>query len=206
MIIYQADKVERSDIAEFSWFSLRAFHNTKFTTERIVGIHNVPQRYHKHAEKQAEQIRFFLLQAKEYFDASRSVTLVTKPVLMYYSAMCLATAEILFKQSGDSSLDKARESHRHHGLVFTTRNSPKKRDDAAIHAATGLVAQPATRGKGERYGTFDLWHTSARGTPTVGDLITNDFATGSQLTSFRVLMFNRDEGSAPSKRPCNTRG
>jgi hypothetical protein len=193
MIIHNVAKVERTDIADFSWFSLRTFHNVRFTTEAIVRSHRIPKKYLKHAEKQADQIRFFLLQAKEYFDASRTVTLVTRPVLLYYSVMCLATAEVLFKQSGDNSLDKARESHRHHGLVFTNRNTPKDRDSAATKAASGLLAQPATRDKGERYGTFELWHRSARGYPLPSESIEFDRTTQSQMSRFTTFAISRDE-------------
>jgi hypothetical protein len=193
MIIARASQLESQDIEEFSWFSLRAYHNTKFTAERIIVNHQLKKVHFRNAEKQAEQIRFFLLQAREYFEASKAVTLVTRPVLLYYSAMCLATAEFLFKQSGDSSLDRARESHRHHGLSFLNGISLKDRGNTTIQSAAALIARPATRNVGERFGTFELWHRSAREYPTAGKVSERQGLSGSHIETFGVLAFARDE-------------
>jgi hypothetical protein len=92
MVIVKATKLDERDIVAYAWFSLRRFHNIRYTAGLISTIHKVPLKFKRDVDKQAEQIRFFLLQAKEYFDAAREVTLVTKPVLLYYSLMCLATA------------------------------------------------------------------------------------------------------------------
>jgi hypothetical protein len=193
MIITNVTKLERADVVEFSWFSLRSFHNVKSTADLMSNFHNVPNRHRSHVEKQADQIRFFLLQAKEYFDASRSVTLVTRPVLLYYAVMCLATAEALFKQSGDISLDRARGSHRHHGLSFVSRNTSKNKDDLASQAANGLIALPATGGAGHRYGTFELWHRSARSYPLPGPITVFDHLTQSTRSSIEILGLPLDE-------------
>lgn len=141
----------------------------------MIEIHCIEEKHHKNTKKQAEQIKFFLSQAKEYFDASRVVTLVTRPVLLYYSAMCLATAEVLFKQSGESSLDRARENHRHHGLVFINDRA-KPLGGPFTCVASSMRSKPAIRttpGAIEsqgRFGTFELWHRTAREAPMVADI------------------------------------
>ena len=152
-------------------------------------MHKLPSKQAKNAEKQADQIRFFLIQAKEYFDASRTVTLVTRPVLLYYSAMCLATSEILFKQSGDSSLDRARDSHRHHGLVFINERS-KRTVDKITQSAAGLRAKPAIRANRERYGTFELWHQTAREAPMVADITSQ--LQGSNTLGYGAIALSQD--------------
>lgn len=168
MVIVKATKLQERDIVAYAWFSLRRFHNIRYTAGLISTIHKVPLKFKRDVDKQAEQIRFFLLQAKEYFDAAKAVTLVTKPVLLYYSLMCLATAEVLFKQSGDSSIDKARANHRHHGLEFVNAQS-KRGAQHILQAAADLRAKPAIRGNEERFGTFELWHRTAREAPMVAD-------------------------------------
>lgn len=142
--------------------------------------------------KQAEQIRFSLMQARDYYDSSRAVSAVTKPVLLYYCLMNLATAEILFKQTGDSSLDKARAQHRHHGLSFSMDGAVKAESSMA-GASAKLSAQPATRNKGERFGTFELWRRTARELPTIG---TQQLIDGERnVISFEALAFGADNPS-----------
>ena len=175
MHILSAAKMQGTNSAQYAWASLRRFHNVGYTSGRISDIHKISKRDKRNAGKQADQIRFFLMQAKEYFDASKSVTLVTRPVLLYYCAMCLATSEVLFKQSGDISLDRARDRHRHHGLEFVNKH-PKRTVDKITESAAGLRAKPALRPKAgapaskERYGTFELWQESAREAPLPADI------------------------------------
>ena len=123
-----------------------------------------------------------MIQAKEYFDASLSVTLATKPVLLYYSTMILALGEILLKQDGMSSLDAARGENAHHGLEL--RIDPKasdSRDLGSLQSVAGrLRAVPPCR-KGKRFGTFELWHRSIRETPLAGEH--TDVVQGGTVTS-----------------------
>ena len=67
--------------------------------------------------------------------------------------MSLALAEILFKQSGNSSLDKARAENRHHGLSMTTGGIARGADLA--DSAANLRAIPMEV-EGKRKGTFEL--------------------------------------------------
>jgi len=186
VIIQQSRAIRSSDIARFAWSSLRRFHNTAFVTIRLCEIHNIPSKQKSNAAKQADQIRYSLMQARDYFDSALEVSAATKPVLLYYCLMHLATAEVLFKQEGDSSLHRAREQHRHHGLSFAL-DVAAKRESTMIGAASKLAASRAMRKPARRqdnnkankknetnnnnyegFGTFELWRRSARESPTVG--------------------------------------
>ena len=107
MIITNAARLSVRDPERFSWGELRRFHNVEAVQTLISDIHKAP-RSDPNVKKQATQIRYCLQQAREYFDSAKAVSLVTKPVLLYYSIMNLALAEVLLKQDGNSSLDKAR--------------------------------------------------------------------------------------------------
>ena len=114
----RADYDRPSFSPEASWASLQRFQNTAYVAERIAALHDLKPSQMQNAKKQARQLRYCLMQAKEYYRASTAVSLATRPILLYYSIMSLALAEILLKSTGDSSLDRAREQHRHHGLTF----------------------------------------------------------------------------------------
>jgi YaaC-like Protein len=112
---------------------LRRFHNVEVVQTIISDLHKVP-RNNPNIKKQAIQIRYCLQQAREYFDSAKSVPLVTKPVLLYYSIMNRALVEILLKQDGNSSLDKSREQHRHHELIFSFTENKNQTQDLAKQA------------------------------------------------------------------------
>ena len=185
MLLEETALIEGRDVSQFSWASLRQFQNVNFTADRIIKLHNVDQRYQKNAKKQAEQLRYCILQAEEYFRAAESVTMATKPVLIYYGIISLALAKVLFKQSGKSSLDAARGEHAHHGLGF--------RLDGGSVAGASLIdvgekfrAVPLINANGERFGTFALWHKSSRNSPLIGNF-TRNLANGSSTKSLRIL-------------------
>lgn len=167
MIIVRADTVAWRDVERESWNGLKRFNNIDTCADIISHLHSLSREHRGNARKQAEQIRFCLSLAREYYDASRAVSLATRPVLLYYSAMNLALAEILLKQSGESSLDRAREQHRHHGL--TAEVLLKKPDRTSLAAAAdNLIAKPTRNSDGSGFGTFELWHKSAREMPVIG--------------------------------------
>jgi hypothetical protein len=89
--------------------------------------------------------------------------------------MSLALAEILFKQDGNSSLDKARGEHRHHGLSMTVGSIPRGADLPTSAAQLRAVPMQVD---GTRKGTFELWHRSSREHP-VGGIIQEMLQTGS---------------------------
>jgi hypothetical protein len=163
--------VIRSPEPRVAWASLQKHMNVTSVTDSLVRLHHLPPSQRKNAQKQAKQLRYCLIQAREYANAARAVSLATKPTLHYYSAMSLALAEILLKQSGESSLDRAREHHRHHGLLFSDSRSGVISEDFRT-AASGLVAKPmiTVQIDPRRLGTFELWHRSAREYPYVGEM------------------------------------
>ncbi|HEY2706934.1 MAG TPA: hypothetical protein VGI95_02665 [Caulobacteraceae bacterium] len=129
-------------------------------------LQHPPPEQARNVRKQAEQIRYCVIQAKEYFDAALAVSLATKPVLLYYGVMSLALAEILFKQDGSSSLDYARGQHAHHGLDLRLGSNPSRKETLE-ESGSSLRAVPLIRGA-KRSGTFELWHRSAREAPICG--------------------------------------
>jgi hypothetical protein len=124
-----------------------------------------------------------MIQAREYFAAANSVSTATKPNLLYYGAMSLALAEILFKQSGQSSLDKARDDNRHHGLSMTADSIPKHSD---LKTSAGLLRATPLEIGGRRRGTFELWHSSSREHPLAGQLV-RYLLDGGSTVSFEVI-------------------
>lgn len=189
MIIEEARNVRASDPATFAWSGLRRFHNVDFVAGQMAQLHKVPDRWRKHVHKQATQLRYCLTQAREYFSAAASVSLATKPNLLYYGTMSLALAEILFKQSGDSSLDRARDEHNHHGLSMSAGNVPDGSDLATT--AQALRARPIEI-DGKRRGTFELWHRTCREHPLAG-LATLHYPNVAQpSTRFQVILGAED--------------
>lgn len=109
--------------------------------------------------------------------------------MLYYSTMCLALAQTLYKGTGDVSLDRARQSHRHHGLLFQNNNTGA--GGLAIDAASKLIASPAIGPAGARFGTFELWHRTARDQPVVARY--TETQSGGQTGGLRILAAPKDE-------------
>lgn len=193
MIIPNARKVRTADPRAYAWTGLRKFQNVDLITDDLIRIHRLEPRWRENARKQAQQIRYCIVQGREYFAAAQAVSLATKPNLLYYGIMSLALAEILFKQSGDSSLDKARGEHRHHGLTMTVGGIPRGADLAA--AAGQLRALPMEI-DGKRKGTFELWHRSSREHPVAGD-VTEFLEGGGSTSSYAVIMGAVDSAYPP---------
>lgn len=104
------------------WKCLRLFLNSERTIKRIREIHNVESGKHDgNIKKQAIQIGYCIRQAEEYFEASSSVGLATRPLLIYYGVVALSRALILLRNDGTYSFDAMRtaKKHRHHGLVLS---------------------------------------------------------------------------------------
>jgi hypothetical protein len=190
MVINESVKISNERVQAFAWSGLRQFHNIAFTAEQHARLHGVLPS-DQNVKKQATQIRDCLMQAKEYFDASKVVTLATKPVLMHYSVLSLAIAEILMKNDGNVSLDRARVEHNHHGLNLRTSLSNGNISDIS-RSASGLRAVPSVRrnddGQLERFGTFELWHRSAREYPVTGYVTTMRPQDQVRQQSFRTLL------------------
>jgi len=155
-------------LSDLCWRGLRRFHNVDYVRDVLVYLHNIPRGQRDNAKKQAEQIKYCLLQAREYFIAAKAVGLATSPTLLYYSVMSLALAEILLKHQGMCSLDAARGQNAHHGLEFSLQAQGSLREQTLSARGLALRARPAVRSGGERFGTFELWHQTAREMPLVG--------------------------------------
>ncbi len=179
--------------SDYAWSVLRKFQNVDLIATLLINVHKVPAKYHDDARKQAQQIRYCLIQAREYFRAAADVSTATKPNLLYYGTMSLALAEILFKQSGDSSLDRARQENRHHGLTMTVGSTKKGADlktaAEAIRAHPHLVL-------GKRHGTFELWHKTSREHPLAGNA-TRHFESGGSNIGFRCIFKAADNEYPP---------
>jgi hypothetical protein len=118
------------------------------------------------------------------------VSLSTRPALLYYSAMSLALAEILFKQTANSRLEKLREEHGAHGLVLKCAGNLKVTESFGS-AATSLLAKPQLDKKGSPWGTFEVWRKSSRESPLFG-LETVHHQAGGSSSGFRALMLGAD--------------
>jgi len=189
MAIKTARRVRSIDHEGFAWAGLRKFQNVDFVFEDLKTSHAIPAKWHHNARKQAQQLKYCLIQAREYFQAAQAVSLATKPNLLYYGTMSLALAEILFKQSGDSSLDKAREQHKHHGLTMTVGGIG--RHASLADAAAKFRAAPIEI-NGARRGTFELWHRTAREDSAAGE-VKRISADGGSTTSYELLFGAGDQ-------------
>ncbi len=127
MILQDAALLVDGDHRTYAWANLRNFHQYASTVERIMYLHSIPNNHRDNVRKQATQIRQCLMQAREYREAANAVSLATRPLLLYYSLMALALAQILFRGTGADSLDKARGEHAHHGLQFHAASVSKRK-------------------------------------------------------------------------------
>lgn len=167
MLLLGAVEVRREGIERLAWNGIHRYHNADLTAKQILTLHGIEPDQLPNAKKQAQQIKLCLIQGEEYFRAAKTVGLATRPVLLYYGIMAFALAEILLKQDGNSSLDRARGQHAHHGLDFRKDGNPALKLDASDCLAA-LRAVPSIKGGGERFGTFELWHRTQRDFPTIG--------------------------------------
>lgn len=153
-----------------AWSSLRPYLNAEWVTQKLIARHGVGKKYHHYVAKQARQIKYSLLQAQEHWSAANLSTAATRPLHLYYSCMCLALAEILWRGDGLVSIDKMRETDGRHGLEF--KCSQKLLDLSSLHE---LKVKPHIA-QHQRSGTFDVWHKHTRAHWLVGkktDLLKN---------------------------------
>lgn len=166
MVLSQCSSIPSSDLHRFAWSGLRRFHHAPSVVDMLVDLHSISNKNKNNALKQANQIRHCLIQSREYYDASAATTLSTRPLLLYYSIMSLALAQILFAGTGADSLDAARGEHAHHGLLFGVSQIQNGLYDLPT-LASALVAKPMMVGD-KRRGTFELWHNLSREDPISG--------------------------------------
>lgn len=179
-----------TNIIEYAWSGLRRYQNVNYVSSEIFRLQSPPEKQKANVYKQSLQVRDCLIQASEYFNAAKYVSLSTKPLLYYYGMMSLALSEILIKQDGDSSLDRARGKHSNHGLAFINNGNPS-RSNTLSDSAIQLIARPSVRENGRRYGTFELWHRSSREPPVCGKE-TFLYANGATRTNTGILLTPSD--------------
>lgn len=117
------------DPYEEVWSRLLEFTNGEFVKNFIKSSKSSEylERQKDNINKQAKQIRFSLLQAKEYFDSARSSSLVTSPNHLYYGAVALSTACMLIRGDGRKSLDylRKKKGNANHGLKISIADNKK---------------------------------------------------------------------------------
>jgi len=196
LIITQCTTFQAADIGKYAWGRLAYFQNVEAVTRQIMELHLLPDAHRNNARKQATQIRQCLMQAREYYEAARTVSLATRPVLLYYAIMSLALTEILMKQSADSRLEKLRESHGCHGLQLVIANAISPSDNLC-DVATALRAKPQTAANGSARGTFEIWRRSSRELPIVGQWSTPNDGTNTATIGPRAMIFGADAEPGP---------
>ncbi|MDN7910147.1 YaaC family protein [Burkholderia cepacia] len=191
MLITYSRTFKTADVGKYAWGRLAHFQNVEAVTREIMELHRLPERHRTNARRQATQLRQCLMQAREYYEAARAVSLATRPVLLYYSAMSLALAEVLMKQSADSRLEKLREFHGCHGLQLSMANTVAPGDELEI-AIAALRAKPQTAPDGSARGTFEVWRRSSRELPIIGRYTQTHPTVGMTTSGIRALMSGTD--------------
>jgi YaaC-like Protein len=109
------------------WRYLSRYSNLDIAENRIRTLfpHATGRSDVANVKKQALQISACLFQAQEYFETSVGASLLTKPVLIYYGTVALASAVMLLRGGGEFALDRLRQSeeNKSHGARFTTNSS-----------------------------------------------------------------------------------
>lgn len=156
-----------SDFQAFLIAGINRFRNIDYTQATIAKRHGLKAN-DSNARKQARQLSQALVLGLRYLEAAKTAGLEIKPVLIYYAIMNFAIAEVLMKQDGRSSFDKARDQHAHHGLEIRFASGLHKEKNFG-DILKGIGARPNDV-SGERRGTFELWHRSAREHPVLGKI------------------------------------
>ena len=186
MTIQTVKCVREKDIQNYAWSRFDLYRNIDLCTQTISTLHSLPKNQIQNAKKQAEQIKYCLTQAKEYFDAAKNASPATKPVLLYYSIMSLALTEILLKQTAATSrLEALRQHHNCHGLQFVLNKKPEVKDSLDV-ASSNISAKPQLKSNIGPVGTFEVWKRSAREYPLGGYHLIN-FPSSSQTTYQSLL-------------------
>ncbi len=119
--------VTTQDTSAETWRRIMEFANTDLTIDALSRLHGIAgtNSLKSNYKKQAKQIRVSILQAREYFSAAESSSVITSPNHLYYGMVSLAAAIMLLCGDGEKALDKLRRTpgNRHHGLDFSTNVS-----------------------------------------------------------------------------------
>jgi hypothetical protein len=112
------------------------------------------------SKKQAQQLSYSIIQAKNYFESARYVDVSVKPNLIYYGMSSLANTVILYNNDGKFSLDYLRDTKKeeHHGLekCFDLRKDGSLQD-ILKSISCKIYKKPDS---GEPYGHFKNFYKS----------------------------------------------
>ena len=172
------------DIYAETWRQLLEFSNLELTSDVInqkQGLSSA-KKDKENIKKQAAQARACVLQAKEYFDAARSSSLITSPNHSYYGAIALASLMMLIIGDGTKSLDYLRKDNKnsHHGLLFTTGCNPTS-------AATGLSLVENSRAEILEFGHFANIYKTLPPYGTTSAIYTNYLSPDSKYISMQEV-------------------
>lgn len=166
-----------------TWRRLLEFTNIDIATEFIekrhgssAGNSNLKSNY----KKQAKQIRVSLLQAKEYFEAANTSSIITSPNHLYYGMVSLASTIMLALGTGDKALDVLREKNenKHHGLEFSLGIGEKQ-------ASNGISLFENSYVKVLSNGHFRNWYETLPREGIAPSLITEYHESGTHHTVFQ---------------------
>jgi hypothetical protein len=147
------------------WKRLRYLLDENVAIEKILENHPSAKK-NANIKKQAQQIGFCVQQAEDYFKASSQVKLATRPLLMYYGAVCLSKAVVLLKNNGEYSIDYLRKNNKHqqHGLnlIKTLTSKSIKNGDFKnfLENITCEVNTKVEEGNTIGWGHFPLFYKS----------------------------------------------
>lgn len=96
------------------WSYLSYFENLYNCKKFLIKNHNISDK--KLLEKRALNLRYYIKQAREYFETSLRASFLTQPVLLYYGAVCLSEALILAKRGYE-------DTTKGHGLEASKLNN-----------------------------------------------------------------------------------
>ncbi len=143
------------------WKRIRYLTDQHLVTELITTKHNIPKgKYEADIRKQAKQIGYSIIQAEEYYSASKRVNLPTRPVLLYYGSVCLSKALILLSKTGEYSYDSLRNNnkHQHHGLELSRNILSDINTSTSIeHFLRSITCKIFCKNDGTPWGHFPLF-------------------------------------------------
>lgn len=148
--------ITTDNITGEAWNALNEFTNIEMTIDAIKMRHSAISSSDKsNYKKQAEQIRFSILQAKEYFEAASNSSLITSPNHLYYGMVALSSSIMLLLGNGEKSLDFLRKTpaNLHHGLTFSTNAN-------ATNSQKNLEILNNSYVKIEQNGFFQNWYST----------------------------------------------
>ncbi|MEZ2279700.1 MAG: YaaC family protein [Microcoleus sp.] len=98
------------DLEKQIWKELSFFLDSKYLKQCLkVNFKDLKIRPER-IENKANDIKYCIRQAKDYFESAKISSLITKPLLIYYGLMSLAIALLIFKNQ-DKVLDSISQSH-----------------------------------------------------------------------------------------------